>query len=278
MKSVRLVLEDNEYNISCDIVCTTTAIPYEDPVSVTWMEDRLVSERAVYEVVGTCEGHVTVGDKTVELSSDRSAFFRNHSWGTMPGRGGPREHGAPPANPRAGAGLRNWVLYYMPDHAGFYEFSESAEGLRRSTKAAILLPDRQLDVASVEHSLEFYEGTTRIKGGSFTIEDEIGKKRTFEMDDLGYIYCQGGGYFGGFDDGLGQGAWRGEYHVEGETWDASHPVNLVREDGTEFAWRNAWAESFLRLRSDDGQVGYAHFECVTLGEYKPYGLVSEKGI
>ena len=56
--------------------------------------------------------------------------------------------------------------------------------------------------------------------------------RTYEIEDMGWVYCQGGGYFGGFDDGLGQGVYRGDYHEEGEVWDVSHPTQVVRSDGT----------------------------------------------
>ena len=163
----------------------------------------------------------------------------------------------------------------MPDHAGFYQFQENHIGERLSTHSAILLPDGQLDVLSVSHNLEFYEGTSRISGGSFTMVDENKVERTYQIEDLGWVYCHGGGYFGGFDDTLGQGAWRGEYHEEGEVWDASHPVKIVTSDGQEEILWHAWAESFVRLTSGD-QIGYAHFECVTMGEYEPYGLIGEK--
>ena len=52
--------------------------------------------------------------------------------------------------------------------------------------------------------------------------------RTYEIEDMGWVYCQGGGYFGGFDDGLGQGVYRGDYHEEGEVWDVCHPTQVVR--------------------------------------------------
>lgn len=274
MKTVRLVLEENKYGISCDILCNSTLPPYEDPVDVQRVEGRLVSERAVYEVVGTCEGHVTVAGKKITLSNDRSALFRNHSWGTMPGRGGPREHGAPPRKPPLQVGLRNWVLFRMPDHAGFYQFHENKLGERMSTDAAMFMDDGHIDVLSIKHALTFYAGTSRIKGGSFTIVDETGRERTYEIEDLGWVYCQGGGYFGGFNDGLGQGVYRGEYYEEGEIWDTSHPVKIISADGQERVFRHAWAESFVRLKCE-GQMGYAHFECVALGKYEPYGLLGE---
>jgi hypothetical protein len=77
------------------------------------------------------------------------------------------------------------------------------------------------------------------------------------------VYCQGGGYFGGFVDRLGQGVYRGEYHEEGEVWDVSHPTTLVRADGESFEFANDWAESFTKVTSD-GEVGLAHFECVVI--------------
>ena len=73
----------------------------------------------------------------------------------------------------------------------------------------------------------------------------------------------GGGYFGGFDDGLGQGVYRGEYHQEGEVWDVTHPTRIVRADGSSFEFDHAWAESFTRLHSGDA-TGLAHYECVVI--------------
>ncbi len=262
METVRLTLEENEHGIACDLICRTTAVPYEDQPTLTRQGGRFVASRAVYEVVGTVEGTVTVAGETFTATPDKWFFFRNHSWGSMPGRGGPREHGAPPATPRRTRGLRQWVLFRMPDHGGFYQTMDAPDGTRRSQEGAILLPDSQLAVAEIEHELEFYaDGPKRLKGGRFSLTDESGVTRAYEVEELGWVYCQGGGYFGGFNDGLGQGVWRGEYHVEGEVWDTSHPQKIIEADGTEREFEHAWAESFTRLRSD-GAEGLAHFEAV----------------
>ena len=79
------------------------------------------------------------------------------------------------------------------------------------------------------------------------------------------MYCQGGGYFGGYDDGLGPGRVPRRLHVEGETWDVSHPTEVVDEQGRRFEFDHAWAENFTRLTSD-GQTGLAHYECVVIQE------------
>jgi hypothetical protein len=260
LEAVRLVLEDNEHGIALDVTCRSTTSAHLDPVEVTRLDGRLLSERATYELTGVCEGWVRIGDTLCPLSPGASAFFRNHSWGNQPGRGGPRIYGAPSPRRRV-PGVRQWVLFNMPDHGGY--FFEDPRRRAASGKGAILLRDGSVPVVALEHDLEFYDGGRRLKGGRFSLLDAEGVRRTYEIEDLGWVYCQGGGYFGGFDDGLGQGVYRGDYHVEGEVWDVSHPTLVVDQRGESFEFDHAWAESFTRLRQGD-QVGLAHYECVVI--------------
>jgi hypothetical protein len=262
MRALRLVLEDNDFTIALDVTCRGATVPYEDPAEVTRVDGRLVGERMTYELTGKCEGWVRVGDARYELTASNSSFFRNHSWGYQAGRGGPRLYTAPTLGAkRRVPGVRQWVLFDMPDHGGFYFVDPS--GRAASGKGAIMLADRSVPVTSVESDLQFYEGGRRLRSGSFRLTDADGIERSYLVEDLGWVYCQGGGYFGGFDDGLGQGVYRGDYHAEGEVWDVSHPTQVVDEKGHAFEFDHAWAENFTRLTSD-GATGLAHFECVVI--------------
>lgn len=263
MRVIRLVLEDNEFGISLDLTCRSSTLPYEDPHEITRVDGRLISERMTYEITGKCSGTVTVGDATYQLEEWGSSFFRNHSWGYQAGRGGPRLYAAPTlgAPPRRVPGVRQWVLFDLPDHGGFYFIDPS--GRRASGKGVILLPDGSVPVVDVQHELDFYEGGRRLRSGSFRLTDIDGVERSYEVEDLGWVYSQGGGYFGGFDDGLGQGVFRGDYHAEGEVWDVSHPTRIVDADGTAFEFDHAWAENFVKVTSE-GATGLAHFECVVI--------------
>ena len=260
MRVVRLVLEDNGYGISLDLTCYSTSTPYMDPIEITRLDGRLMSERATYELAGVCEGWVSVGGERIELTRDRTSFFRNHSWGFQGGRGGPRLYGAPTASRRV-PGTRLWVLYNMTDHNGF--FFEDPNGRAAAGHGVIMLPDRNVPVAKVEHELVFGDDPSRVRSGTFQLTDADGVARSYEFENLGWVYCQGGGYFGGFDDRLGQGVYRGEYHEEGEVWDVSHGSRIVEATGREFEFAYAWAENFTRLRCGD-DVGMAHFECVVI--------------
>jgi hypothetical protein len=261
LRTVRLILEDNAVGIRVDITCHTANVPYMGPIEVRRVDGRLLSERATYEITGECEGWVEVDGERVALSRDSASFFRNHSWGFQPGRGGPRPYGAPTPARRL-PGLRQWVLFHLPDHGGF--FFEDPSGRAASGRGAILTGERVVPVVDIAHDLEFHEGGRRVRRGSFRLTDVDGVVRDYEFEDLGWVYCQGGGYFGGFDDGLGQGVYRGELHVEGEVWDVSHPTTIVAPDGREFEFEHDWAESFTLLRHD-GRQGLAHYECVRIG-------------
>ena len=289
MKSIRLVLEPNEYGIACDIVCHTVGRPYHGPLSTNRIDGWLLMERMTYEVAGRAEGWIEVAGKRFELTPERSGVFRNHSWGVLRGRGGPPMHASPQPRVERPTGLRNWVLYTMPDHAGFYEFIEDADGEKWSGAIAnvdgswnkmtgeILHEDRKVLVTGVDHDLTFYDGSSRISGGSIAIHDSEGVTREFEIEDMGWVYCHGGGYFGGFNDRLGQGAYRGEYHEEGEVWDCTHPTKIVDSDGNEVDdFPTVLAESFVLLKSGD-QVGSAHFECAAFGPVPKYGLTGKGG-
>jgi hypothetical protein len=260
LEEVRLVLAPNRFGISLDVTCHTGSSPYMGPIEITHVEGRLTAERATYELAGSCSGEVLVGTHRVELTAANASFFRNHSWGMQPGRGGPRLYGAPTPRRRV-AGVRQWVLFHMGDHSGF--FFEDPSGRRASGKGAILHAERIVPVVDVQHELSFYDGGRRLRAGRFQLTDVEGVQRVYELTDLGWVYCQGGGYFGGFDDGLGQGVFRGDYHEEGEVWNVSHPTDIVDASGRRFCVEHDWAESFTILRSGEA-TGLAHHECVVI--------------
>jgi hypothetical protein len=260
LETVRLVLEDSAVGVSLDITCHSVTVPYMGPVEVRRLDGRLLSERVTYELSGECSGWVQVGDERVELERSSSSFFRNHSWGIQPGRGGPRPYGAPTGTRRV-SGLRQWVLFHAGDHGGF--FFDDPNGRAASGKGAILTADVVVPVVRVEHELEFYDGGRRLRAGSFRLTDIDANVRDYRLRDLGWVYCQGGGYFGGFDDRLGQGVFRGTYHQEGEVWDVSHPTTIVTSEGRSFELDNDWAENFVLLEGPNGR-GLAHYECVLL--------------
>jgi hypothetical protein len=261
LQVMRLVLDgDNHLGISLDVTCHTANSPYMGPIEVRRVEGRLLSERATYEITGEAEGWVQVAGERITLERATSSFFRNHSWGFQPPRGRPVSHGAPTPSKRV-PGLRQWVLFHTPDHGGFFFCDPS--GRAAAGRGAILAGDRIVPVVDVATELEHYDGGRRLRRGSISLTDTEGVIRHYEVESLGWVYCQGGGYFGGFDDGLGQGVYRGDEHHEGEVWDVGHPTTIVDASGRCFELEHDWAESFT-LVHHEGRTGLAHYECVRI--------------
>ena len=259
---VRLVLEPNDHGIALDLTCRSTTLPYMDPVEITRVDGRLLSERATYEMTGTLRGLGRAWTASASSSTaSTAAFFRNHSWGYQAGRGGPRLYGAPLARRGGSRASGSGCCSTCPTTAASTSRTRSAARPRATGWSCYA--DRAVPVQRVGHELTFYEGGRRLRAGTFELADAEGAVRTYEIEDMGWVYCQGGGYFGGFDDGLGQGVYRGDYHEEGEVWDVLAPDADRAVRRTAFEFDHDWAESFTRLRSGD-QTGLAHFECVVI--------------
>ena len=131
-------------------------------------------------------------------------------------------------------------------------------------------PGRAYKGATVE-SAEFVDGLRRLDRAVVAFERYDGKRDRFSMDVLTRpLYMQGGGYWGGFDDGLGRGIYRGEEHLEGEVWDVSHPTQVCDSEGRPVPQsKGSWAETFARFTNldDPEETGLGLLECVVAGPY-----------
>lgn len=47
-QEMRLVLEDNDFGITLNLICHSTTVPYQDPVEITRVEGRLLGESSTY--------------------------------------------------------------------------------------------------------------------------------------------------------------------------------------------------------------------------------------
>jgi len=72
----------------------------------------------------------------------------------------------------------------------------------------------------------------RINAGRFSVTTDAGRTVGLDVEALGPAVAMPGLGYGGYDDGLGLGVWRGAEHLEHETWDVSHPADVTQADGT----------------------------------------------
>jgi hypothetical protein len=87
--------------------------------------------------------------------------------------------------------------------------------------------------SNIALEVELHEGTRRFRRCSVVATLEDGRELRIGVQARGSaIAMQGLGYSGGYNDGKGLGAWRGENHLETDVWDVSHPSKIVYPDGT----------------------------------------------
>ena len=265
LRSVRLVLEDNEHDISLDVTCRSTRAAVRGP-GRSDARRRPADQRA---------DHLR-GDRQVR----RVGAGRRRPRTAQPGNSTPSSATTRGAT-RPGAGVRGCTARRSSVCSvacrvcgnGCCSTCLITAGSGSSTQAGEARPAR---VRSCIRTGVCRSWTSRTSSSSTTVVAGSAAARcasptptalsaSTRSRTLGWVYTQGGGYFGGFDDGLGQGVYRGDYHVEGEVWDVSHPTTIVDADGKAFEFDHAWAENFTRLTCD-GARGLAHFECVVIQE------------
>jgi hypothetical protein len=191
--------------------------------------------------VGHCQGWLELAGERVTL--ERWWATRDHSWGVRESMGIPEPvTGAAPA-PSAGAFFA--FLFFSTGSIGghlqiaqfagrpsYFTAEIAARGAAQGAGGSEL---EAIQLKEAKPSLEFHDAgrPRRIKTARFDAVTGDGREVVIEAKALcPAVDMQGLGYSGGFQDGKGLGVWRGEDHVESDTWDVSHPCEVVRADGS----------------------------------------------
>lgn len=281
LRSLRIVAAENEYGIAYDLRFDGVAPPYNEERTISIVNGRLHSDRSNYDQCSTVHGWIDLGDGRLEV--DGWTGVRDHSWGIGNNTGGPRSAAiAPPLDPAPPIGLRQWCVFRLPGRAIFWQFHEDAAG--EQTKLETRCMPTYGGVcggfsytglrAQLEWVTEDGLPLRRMRSATVELDRPQGGVERYLIEPLsGPVYLQGGGYWAGFDDGLGRGVYRGDLHHEGEDWDVSHPTCVVEPKGIMALRADSWAQQWARCTSlDDPSVsGTGHLECVVVGPYPGFG-------
>jgi hypothetical protein len=298
LRTIRLGCRPNPHEVEFDILWESSAPPYDEaPGTRRYVDGRLVGERSNFVQLGDLSGTVRVGGREWTFAvEDGWVGARDHSWGM--GHTGvgekPNQYAAPPLDMGSrpvgwgGPGMRHWALVRFPTRSLYYAFLRNADGTFSASGTGFQggegihsRVDYPYDsgkegwaytaVSVQDH--EWVDTWPRLKRGRIGLTRPDGGVDRFQIDVVSKpVYMQGGGYWGGWDDGLGRGVFRGEEHVEGEVWDVSHPVKVYDLDGKEVPQRpgGSYAELYARYTNldDPSEVGLGLLEAVIMGEYE----------
>jgi hypothetical protein len=279
LRTLQVRCGPNEHGIECDLRWEGFCPPYNEERLITILNGRLHSDRSNYDQCSLVDGWIAFDGERVEVTGWTGV--RDHSWGIGNNTGGPRSQATAP--PPAGLapsppGLRQWCVFRLPDRALFWQFHHSRHGEYTKFESQCMYPygdDRSpFSYTGLAHDAEWMteDGTNlrRLKACTIELTDPDGGVERYRVETISNpVYMQGGGYWAGYDDGLGRGVYRGELHHEGEVWDVSHPTRVIEPKGIMRLQRDSWAEAWGRCTNvdDPADTGTGHLECVVVGPY-----------
>ena len=90
-----------------------------------------------------------------------------------------------------------------------------------------------VEVADASLSVGFHDDgrPRRFRQARFDLQLVDGRPVVVDLEALGPSIAMPGLGYGGYDDGLGLGVWRGLDHVEHDVWDVRHHRDVARADG-----------------------------------------------
>ncbi len=271
MRRTRLIIDDNKTGLACDLVFSARTAAIEEARQTLWQHGRRMMDATRFDQFGRWNGtiHTPDGDITVDDSVCRGT--KDRSWGIRP-VGEPQTGGAPNM---PGGIFFLWAPLVWDDHITHAIFFDGPRGeaLVREGMVAPLYA-READIppgsedglcqrmATARHHVSYHRGTRLAETARITLLDHDGGSREIALEPLLRFQMKGLGYG---HPVWGQGMWKGELEIGGESFD---PLALDL-----LAPENLHVQQVVRAL-DGVRVGTGVLEQIAIGPYAPAGFTA----
>ena len=276
-KNLRYELAAGDYPVELDMTFEAALPARLEHPHQSRGDGRLHTDYLRYNQLGRMHGHISVNGERFEASDWFG--WRDHSWGVRPGVGGfepmtgtASSGGVASASRTGGKGL--FLVhsgFICGDYGGAVQLIEDGEGKRIYTEGEVRKGDVVREVVGIDHDVTFKPGTRVFDtmGLDMTLSD--GETLRLDARSVGrpWVY-RGGGYDGGFNDGLGQGVWRSaDLMMEVDEYDISHPELVGFPDGSQGKTKH---REQLAICTINGVEGSAYMPMFVIGPQPRFGL------
>lgn len=272
-KTIRLVLEPNESELSFDIRWLALSPPHQEEHHVARNRGRLTTDQTRYSQTGTAEGWIEIDGERIEVRPHEWYSMRDHSWGLYEPRS-PLSDPAkwlPPKEKTAGRrALRFWMPFESRELGGFYQFHEDEHGGQGGLndvfgtpfEGLLHLHDEEgtsIRLVSGQHDLRFKPGTRLMQGGTIDLVDEHGRewRQELEVAIPPWLTFPIGYYEGTWKDGGNIHTYHGpdNPYVEWDEFDFSDQPTSHRDyNGREY--KGIYGGEYLVRVHTDGPDGF----------------------
>lgn len=230
LRRIRLSIAPNEGPLVGEVIWTATMDAQEERRHFNRSWGRVLENYSRYDQIGELSGSLTVAGATVDVASWWAC--RDHSWGVRENVGVVE----PFTGTKAVVSGPVFVFLFFSTgrFGGHVQVTRIGGAAHLTAEIVDSATGRSAVGTRVRFEASFVDGgrPRRMATASFTVTDEHGDEHHFEVERQGPAVAMQGLGYGGFDDGKGLGVHRGIAHHEGETWDVSHPAEVVASDGT----------------------------------------------
>jgi len=270
LRRTRVVLDDNATGLACDLTFSARTAPIQEGRQTLWQGTRRVMDATRFDQFGRWSGTVRHPEGELTVSEDTWYATKDRSWGVR-GVGEPEAGGAPVA---PGGFFFLWAPLVWDDHVTHAIFFDGPRGealVREGITAPLYaaeadIPDALVGtderMAAAAHRVSYHPGTRLASYAEIDLTDLAGRTRTISLEPLLRFQMKGLGY--GHPE-WGQGRWKGELEIGGESFDLDALPPLVPE--------NLHVQQVVRA-SDGRRAGVGVLEQIVIGPYEPAGFTS----
>lgn len=268
LRQARVVIDDNETGLACDLTFSARTSAIQESRQTLYARQRAVMDATRFAQFGRWSGTISTPDGELDVSADRWRGTKDRSWGVR--RVGERIEVGAPQPP--GSFFFLWAPLQWDDHISHAVFFDDADGrplVREGLvsplyPSADTIPERLDDVATqmatAIHRVEYHPGTRWARRAELDLIELEGSVRTITMEPQLRFQFKGLGYG---HPTWGQGMWKGELAIGGESFD---PLEL-----DPLAPENIHVQQVVRV-SDGQRSGIGALEQVVIGPYRPAGF------
>ncbi|MFI4975531.1 MAG: hypothetical protein ACHP84_13405 [Caulobacterales bacterium] len=268
MRRTRVVLEDNASGVSCDLTFSARTASIKEARQTLWSGTRRTMDATRFDQFGRWSGFVRHPDGTIVVDPATCHGTKDRSWGVR--RVGEPEQGGAPVHP--GGAFFLWAPLFWDDHISHAIFFDGQRGealVREGIQAPLYASEAEVPgvedgrdqrMATARHRVAYVPGTRLAKSAEIDLVDLDGATRTIALEPILKFQMKGLGYG---HPTWGQGMWKGELEIGGESFDPRQLDMLAPE--------NLHVQQVVRA-GDGTKTGIGVLEQVCIGPYAPAGF------
>lgn len=273
-RELHILLDGSTTPMTADLAYTAELDPACEAHYVDSRGGRVGQEITRYHQPGRWNGWLDHGDGRIEVRNWWGT--RDHSWGVRPGVGGfdrsvadPRAAASSTPTSSSDAMMHVAMVIDLDDGYVSVQRREDRDGRPTFDDAEVVLRDgRHVRVVVQEVEVHFTPGTRQYEQLQMRLARSDGRTHEVVVEPLLEAWAYAGtGYDGGYADGKGLGAWRGE-KSEHDVY-VHHGPEDVRLDGAPTA--TGHREQLVRA-TVDGHSSVGYCAVMTRGALPRHGL------